>query len=165
MDGCMLGAFLLPAFTCIGYERNDLLSLCDGTQHMCAQTRPLFVLSSESGLGNGVRTHVNSKGKIPSTGGSEEDRTRNTTSSRTVSLTHYQLSYPSPPGPVLISALFAQSCQLLKTSSEVDKTECQSFWENFISYRITVLGIGRVNTLDWLTPKQGYAHRQRMIGR
>ena len=26
-------------------------------------------------LGNGVRTHVNSRGKIPSTGGSEEHRT------------------------------------------------------------------------------------------
>ena len=30
-------------------------------------------------LGNGVRTHVNSKGKISSTGSSEEDRTHNTT--------------------------------------------------------------------------------------
>ena len=36
---------------------------------MCAQTRPRFILSSERGfLGNGVWTHVNSKGKIPSTG-------------------------------------------------------------------------------------------------
>ena len=35
---------------------------------MCAQTRPRFILSSERVLwGNGVRTHVNSKGKIPST--------------------------------------------------------------------------------------------------
>ena len=41
-------------------------------------------------LGNGVRTHVNSKGKIPSTGkkiSSEEDRTREGASSRTASLT------------------------------------------------------------------------------
>ena len=36
---------------------------------MCAQTRPRFILSSERVLGgNGVWTHVNSKGKIPSTG-------------------------------------------------------------------------------------------------
>ena len=36
---------------------------------MCAQTRPRFILSSEGVLGgNGVGTHVNSKGKIPSTG-------------------------------------------------------------------------------------------------
>ena len=34
---------------------------------MRAQTRPRFILSSERGLGNGVRTHVNSKGKISST--------------------------------------------------------------------------------------------------
>ena len=32
---------------------------------MCAQTRPRFTLSSERVLGNGVRTHVNSKGNIP----------------------------------------------------------------------------------------------------
>ena len=41
---------------------------------MCAQTRPWFILSSERVLlsGNGVRTHVGSKGKIPSTGDSGE---------------------------------------------------------------------------------------------
>ena len=33
--------------------------------------------------GNGVRNHVNSKGKIPSTGGSEEGRTHNTASRTT----------------------------------------------------------------------------------
>ena len=32
---------------------------------MCAQTRPRFMLSSERVLGNGVRTHGNSKGKSP----------------------------------------------------------------------------------------------------
>ena len=35
---------------------------------MCAQTGPRLILSSERVLGNGVRTYVNSKGKIPSTG-------------------------------------------------------------------------------------------------
>ena len=30
---------------------------------MCAQTRPQFMLSSKEFLGNGVRNHVNSKGK------------------------------------------------------------------------------------------------------
>ena len=33
---------------------------------MCAQTRPRFILSSDIVLGNGVKTNVNSKGKIPS---------------------------------------------------------------------------------------------------
>ena len=31
---CMLGVFLLPAFTRLGYECQDLLSLCDGV-HVC----------------------------------------------------------------------------------------------------------------------------------
>ena len=39
---CVLGVFLLPAFTCLAHERQDLLSPC-----MCAQTRPRFILSSE----------------------------------------------------------------------------------------------------------------------
>ena len=47
---CVLGVFLLPAFTRLGHERQDLLSPC-----MCAQTRPQFILSSERVFwGNGV---------------------------------------------------------------------------------------------------------------
>ena len=46
--------------------------------------------------GNGFRTHVNSKGKIPSTGSSMEDRTQNTASCRTASPTHCQLRCSSP---------------------------------------------------------------------
>ena len=44
-------------------------------------------------LENGVRTHVISKGKIPSAGNSEEDETHDTASRRTASPTHYPLSY------------------------------------------------------------------------
>ena len=51
--------------------------------------------------GNGVRTHVNSKGKIPCTGGSEEDRTHTGVLRRTLSPTHHQLSYSSPVVQVL----------------------------------------------------------------
>ena len=47
-------------------------------------------------LGNGVRTRVNSKGKITSTGGAEEDRTRSPTLSTTASPTQYQLSDSGP---------------------------------------------------------------------
>ena len=32
---CMLGVFLLPAFTRLGHECEDLLSLCDG-MHVCS---------------------------------------------------------------------------------------------------------------------------------
>ena len=43
---------------------------------------------------NGVRTHVNSKGKIPSAGLSpEEDRTRDTVDSEPK---HYQRAIPAP---------------------------------------------------------------------
>ena len=35
---------------------------------MCAWTRPRFILSSERVLGNGLRTHVNFQGKVPSFG-------------------------------------------------------------------------------------------------
>ena len=40
-------------------------------------------------VGNGVRTHVDSKGKFPSTRGSEEGVPRAAASHRTVSPTHY----------------------------------------------------------------------------
>ena len=46
----MLGVFLLPAFTRLGRERQDLLSPCDEIC-MCAQTRPRFILSSEGVFG------------------------------------------------------------------------------------------------------------------
>ena len=47
-------------------------------------------------LENGVRTHVNSKRKIPSTGDSEQGRTHNAASRRTARPTRYQLSYSGP---------------------------------------------------------------------
>ena len=40
-------------------------------EYMCAQTRPQFVLFLERVLRNGVRTHVDSRGKILFAGGSE----------------------------------------------------------------------------------------------
>ena len=58
--GNMLGMFLLPAFTCLGHKRQDLLSPCDGT-HACTDYTLLCTLIWEF-LGNGVRTHANSKG-------------------------------------------------------------------------------------------------------
>ena len=58
---------------------------------MCAQSRPWSILSSKEFLENGVRTHANSKGQIPSTrkillrGGSNPQHC-----SRTARPTHYQ---------------------------------------------------------------------------
>ena len=56
----------------------------------------LYFHPKEVFLGNAVRTHADSEGKIPSTGGSEEDRTHDTASRRTASPTHNPLSYSSP---------------------------------------------------------------------
>ena len=80
---------------CWGHECQDLwvcAMVC-----MCAKTRPqyTYTLIRKSFGGNGVRTHVNSKGKIPSTGGSEEVQTRKAATGRTVSPTHYRQSYSS----------------------------------------------------------------------
>ena len=46
---CMLGVFLLLAFTCPGYECQDFSGCV--MECMCAQTRPRFILSSERVLG------------------------------------------------------------------------------------------------------------------
>ena len=61
----------------------------------CTDCTSAYTLIQKS-LGNGVNTHGNSKGKIPSTGGSGEGRTLDTLSRRTTSPTHYGLSYPGP---------------------------------------------------------------------
>ena len=50
------------------------MSPCYG-MHVARPRFILAILSSETVLGNRVRTYVNSMGKIPSTGGSEEGRT------------------------------------------------------------------------------------------
>ena len=92
---CMLGVFLLPAFTRLGHERQDFLSPRDG-MHMCTDLG-LYSHPKEF-WGNGVRTHVNSKGKIPSTGkkiSPEEDRTHDA-ASKTASPTHNQRAFPAP---------------------------------------------------------------------
>ena len=76
---CTLGVRLLPAFTHLGHECQNLLSPCDG-MHVCtdktsADTSYLRVLE------NGVRTYVNSTG-------SEEGQTCDAASRRTASPTH-----------------------------------------------------------------------------
>ena len=62
---CMLDVFLLPAFTRLGHECQDLWSGCNG-MHMHRLDQGLYS-HPKVFWGNGVRTHVNSKGKIPST--------------------------------------------------------------------------------------------------
>ena len=55
---CRLGVFLLPAFTRLGHERQDLLSSCD-EMHVCTD----YTLIRKSFEGYGVRTHVNLREK------------------------------------------------------------------------------------------------------
>ena len=97
-EWCMLGVFLFSAFTHLGHECQDLFesiqwNACVHRLYPCLYSHP------KDFSGNGVRTHVNSKGKIPSTRGSEEGRTHDAASGKTVSLTHYQLSCSPPPPP------------------------------------------------------------------
>ena len=64
----MLGVFLLPAFTSLEHEYQDLLSPCSGDR-ACVHRLDLGSYSHPKEFwGNGVRTHGNSKGKITSTG-------------------------------------------------------------------------------------------------
>ena len=41
---CMLGAFLLPAFNCLGHEFQNILSPCDG-MHVCTDETSVYTLS------------------------------------------------------------------------------------------------------------------------
>ena len=67
VDGPRWVCFLLPAFTHLGHECQDLLSSCD--ENSCAHRLDLGLYSHPKEFWwNGIRTHINSKGKIPSTG-------------------------------------------------------------------------------------------------
>ena len=44
---CILGVFLLPAFTCLGHECQDLLSSCDG-MHVCTDQPSVYTLIRKS---------------------------------------------------------------------------------------------------------------------
>ena len=60
----MLGVFLLPTFTRKGLECQELLIPCDGV-HVCTNQTSVNTLIRKSFGRNGVRTHVNYKGKNP----------------------------------------------------------------------------------------------------
>ena len=87
--------------TIAGHAGHDLFESV--RWNACVQRLDLGLYShrkelGEGGGGDGVRTHVNSKGKIPSTEqfSPEEDRTHHAASNRTASSTHYQLSCFGP---------------------------------------------------------------------
>ena len=105
-----------------------LLSPCDG-MHVHRPDLSLHFDLKEM-WGNGVRTHGNSKGKIPSTGGSEEDHTCNA-AFRTASPTHYRLSYSGPRDQHNVPTSQQQS-QVSGVSSTLFQTQmrraCPTCW-------------------------------------
>ena len=114
---CMLGVFLLPAFTHLGHEHQDLFSLCDGI-HVFTDSHP------KEFLRNGVRTHINSKGKVPSTRSSEEDRNFDTASSRTASPTHYRLNYSGPHSNIIIQTYKWLSNAMCQSGAQNHTDQC-----------------------------------------
>ena len=100
----MLGVFLLAAFTRLGHECQDLLSLSDG-MHVCTDKTSVYTLTRKSFEGNGGQNPCfegnggqKPKEKIPYMGkkiSSKEDRTYDAASSRTANPTHYQRAIPA----------------------------------------------------------------------
>ena len=93
----MLGEFLLPAFTRLGHECQDLLSLCDG-MHVHRLDLGLYSHPKEffSGMESEPILTPREKSRLNEKFSAEEDRTRDAASSRTASPTHYQGAIPAP---------------------------------------------------------------------
>ena len=84
---CMLGVCFGCWHSSVYFQ--DLLSPCDGKR---ARTTPRFIFSSERLIPSGVRTYVDSKGTISSTGRLRGGSSPRAASRKTVSSTHYQPS-------------------------------------------------------------------------
>ena len=101
--------------------------------------------------GNGVGTHVHSKGKIPPTGSLEEDQTHDATSRRSVSQTHYWLSYSSTPMAVLSTwtvHVFIWKKTLYSRSQNNGSQICMAVWSNSgVTHQNSYQSI-----LHWLCP-------------
>ena len=91
--GCVFVASIQPSRTWMSGSFESVR----WNAYMCVYRLDLGLYSHlKEYWGNVVRTHVNFEGKIPSSGGSEEDRICDAASRKTASPTHYQLSYSSP---------------------------------------------------------------------
>ena len=93
----MLSVFLLPAFTRLGHECQDLLSPCDG-MHVCTDWTTVYTLIRKSfgRMESEPMLTPREKSPLPEKSSSEEDRTHDPASHRTASPTRYQLSIPAP---------------------------------------------------------------------
>ena len=83
---CMLGVFLLPAFTRLGHECQELWSLYDGMR-VCADQTSVYTLIRKSlrGMESEPMLTPREKSPLPENFSSEEDRTHDAASSRTAS--------------------------------------------------------------------------------
>ena len=92
--GCVLVAGIHPSRTRMSGSFKSLRwNACVHRLDLGLHSHPKELEGWGGGRADGVRTHVNTKGKIPSPGGSEEGRTGDVASGRTASPTHYRLSY------------------------------------------------------------------------
>ena len=94
---CMLGMFLLTAFTRLGHECQDLLSPCDG-MHVCTHQTSVYTLIRKSFRGMELELMLapREKSPLPEKSSSEKDRTHDAASRRTASPTLYQLNSSGP---------------------------------------------------------------------
>ena len=94
---CMLGVFLLLAFTRLGHEHQDLLSPCNG-MHVYTDWTSLYSLIQKSfwGMESEPMLTPREKSPLPEKISSEEDQTHNAASSSMVGPTHYQQAIPAP---------------------------------------------------------------------
>ena len=98
---CMLGVFLLPAFTHLGHECQDLLSPCNA-MHVCTDYTSVYTLIRKSFWGMELEPTLTPRGKktlYQKKFSSEEDRNSDAASSRAESPTHYQRAITDTPSP------------------------------------------------------------------
>ena len=92
----MLGVFLLLAYTCLGHERQDLLSPWDG-RNVSTDLTLVYTLIRKS-LGRMKPEPMltpREKSALPENNSTQEDWTSNAASSRTASPTRYQQVIPA----------------------------------------------------------------------
>ena len=94
---CMLNVFLLPAFIPLGYECQDLLSLCNG-MHVCTDYTSVYtpIWKNLGGMESEPMLTPREKSSLPEKFSSEEDHSHDVASHMTVNPKHYQQAIPEP---------------------------------------------------------------------
>ena len=145
---CMLGTFLLPAFTRLRHERQDLLSPRDG-MHECTDYEgprtPRFILSSERVLGGTESEPMwtpTEKSRLPEKfrGSSEEDGTHDAASSGTASSAHYQGAIPALGTPMTV-IYCAWSWESKQSGSSPVPSNCVFFFTVVVVVVVVVIVI------------------------